>query len=193
APNLDGRRVRHPAREYPAASLIDTEAATIPGARDEVRPEHPLFREQQFVHSLQRGRAINLEFGDMARALVPSREYQARIVAAVIVVQMAEEQVRDACRRDAKLEQPMVRAKSMVENDDVLTDLDNVAGAHAPQGWRRRPGSQKTNSHQKIPLSIRFSHPKSRPPSSDRLSDRAGPVHRHIASAMRWSGSRLLA
>src|SRR6185312_11034265 len=46
APNLDGRRVRHPAREYPAASLIDAEAATIFGARDEIRPEHPLFREQ---------------------------------------------------------------------------------------------------------------------------------------------------
>ena len=58
----------------------------------------------------------------------------ARVVAAMVVVQVREEQVRDAGRGDAELEQPMMRAEAVVEHQHIRADIYDVAGRLPAQG-----------------------------------------------------------
>jgi len=59
----------------------------------------------------------------------------------VIVVQVAEEEMRDVGRADAEFQQPVMRAEAVVEHDAIAADFYQIAGAHPPQRRRRRSGS----------------------------------------------------
>ena len=102
-------------------------------ARNKVGIVDAVNAEQLLRHTRERWRTIHLELGYTARALVPAREHQARIVAAMIVMQVREEEVRHPRRLNLELEQPMMSAETMIQEDNVVADLHHVAGAHSPQ------------------------------------------------------------
>src|SRR3954469_16909027 len=99
-----------------AASVIDGYAAHVLGARHEIGPESAAFLEQCPRDRLDGRGTVHLELRNAPGTLVPAREQQPRIVAHVIVVQVAAEEMRYARGRDAELEQTMVRAETMVED-----------------------------------------------------------------------------
>jgi hypothetical protein len=65
----------------------------------------------------------------------------------MVIVQMGEEQMRDFGRGNTELEQPVMGAKAVVEDNHVVAGLDHIAGAHTPQGRRRSARSQQPDSH----------------------------------------------
>jgi hypothetical protein len=65
----------------------------------------------------------------------------------VIVVQVAAEKVRHARRGYAQLEQPVMGAETVVENEHVVAGFDDVARAHAPQRRRGSSGSKQSDPH----------------------------------------------
>src|SRR5436190_861448 len=78
-----------------------------------------------------------------ASTAVPPCEEQPGEIHEVIVVQMREECVRDFGCPPSGLEQTMMAAGSVVENDDIVGDFQDVAGAHALQRRRRVSGPEQ--------------------------------------------------
>ena len=78
-----------------------------------------------------------------AGALVPSLQHQPPVVHAVVVVEVREERVRDVDGAMAALDQPMMRAGTVIPDDQIGADLDQVAGALPRQRRRRRAGAEQ--------------------------------------------------
>ena len=76
-----------------------------------------------------RRRAVDLEVGDAARAHVPALEHEARIIHEMVVVEMREERVRDVDRTASALHQPLMGPRTMIEDERLAADFDEVAGA----------------------------------------------------------------
>ena len=83
---------------------------------------------------LQRRRPVDPQIGHLAGADVPALQHQARVVHAMVVVQVGEQRVRDVGRREAALDQPLMRAGPVVQHDRLVADLDEIAGA-LPLAW----------------------------------------------------------
>ena len=133
--------------QHAAARFVDREAAAMARARNEVRLVDSVVAEQLLGHARERRGSINLELGNLACTLVPAREHEAGIVAAMVVVQVREEEMGDARGGNAELEQPVVCAEAVIQDDDVAADLHHVTGAHSPQRRRRCPSPKQPNSH----------------------------------------------
>jgi hypothetical protein len=121
----------------------------MPGARREIGPEYAVFGEQLVRHSCEWRRAEDKQLGMMPGALIPSCQHETRVIATMIIMQVREEQMGNFLRGNPKLQQSMMRAKSMIKNDHVVAGLDHIPGAHPPQ---RRGGctrSQQTNAHRR--------------------------------------------
>ena len=98
-------------------------------------------------HPRDRRRPVDVEIGNAIRALIPPLQHQPRVVEAVVVVQMAEERVRHLDGAPAGLEQPMVRAGTVIEHDHVAADVEQIAGALAGQRRRGRAGAEQGQFH----------------------------------------------
>ncbi len=107
-------------------------------ARVEVRRKRAVRAEQLLAHALDRRRTVYFQLGNAVGALVPARHEETHQIEAMVVVQMAEKHVRHIDRALAGFEQPVVRARTVVHDDDVGTDFDEVAGTRALQRRRRR-------------------------------------------------------
>src|SRR4051812_19996507 len=77
-----------------ATSVIDGYAAHVLGARHEIRPECAAFLEQCPRDRLDGRRTIYLELRNAPGTLVPTRKQQPGVVAHVVVVKVAAEEVR---------------------------------------------------------------------------------------------------
>ena len=138
-------------RQGSATRLVDGEAATVARTRDEIGVVDAAIAEQLLGHARQRRRAVHLEVGHAAGALVPASQDEPRVVAAVVVVEMGEEEMGHPRGVDAELEQPMMGAEAMVQHDDIAADLDHIAGAHSPQGRCRCPRPSRRILTQSLP------------------------------------------
>ena len=98
-------------------------------SRADVRAEHAVFVEQQAGEPRDRRRTVDLEIRDPAGAHVPALEHQARIVHEVVVVEMREERARDVHGAASALDQPLVGAGTVIEDQRVARHLDEVARA----------------------------------------------------------------
>ena len=105
------------------------------------------FAEQQFRHAGNRRRSVDLEIGYPIRAHVPTLQHQSGIVHAVVVVQMTDEYVRDVHGPAPTFYQAVMCARSMVHDDDITSDLDEIAGALPFQGRRGGACSEQYDLH----------------------------------------------
>jgi hypothetical protein len=79
--------------------------------------------------------------------LVPSSQHKTGVIAAVVIMQMREEQVSHLLRRYSELHQSMMRAKSMIKYDYVIANLNYVTGTHSTERRRRRARAKQTDAH----------------------------------------------
>ena len=93
------------------------------------------------------GRSVDIEFRDLAGALVPARHHQPRVVETVVVVEMGKHQVGDVGRPVPRLHHPVVGARAEVEQDDALAAIHKIAGAGALQRGGRRSRAQENDLH----------------------------------------------
>ena len=138
---------RPPAGRRAAARLEDVDAALVLDAGADVRSVDAVLAEQLLGHARDRRRPVDLQVGNPVRALVPALQHQPPVVHAVVVVQMAEEDVRDVDRPMPALEQPMMGAGAVIENDRLAADLDEVAGALPVERRRWRSRAEQRNAH----------------------------------------------
>jgi hypothetical protein len=97
--------------------------------RANVRAIDAVDAEQLFGHASDRRRAVDMEIGDAIRPLIPALEDQPPVVHAMVVMKMREERVCDVHRTMSALEQPVMRARSVVPDDHIVTDFDEITGA----------------------------------------------------------------
>src|SRR5687768_16391230 len=131
----------------PAPRPEHVDACLVLRPRYQIESERAIVGDEALRDQANPGRSIDLKLRHLARALVPSGQQEAWIVADVIVMMVAEEHVGDLRRADAELEEPMMRPESVIESDELAADLDQIAGAHAAQRRRRGSRSQKPESH----------------------------------------------
>ena len=62
---------------------------------------------------------------------VPALQHQARVIHAVIVVQMGEQRVRHVGRPEPALDQPLMRAGTVIQNDRLVADLERDSRSSA--------------------------------------------------------------
>ena len=144
--DLSDLRRRTPARQLAASRLELILAALVFDPRANVRAIDAVDAEQLFGHAGDRRRAVDIEIGDAIRALIPALQDQAPVVHAMVVVEMREERVRDVDRTMAALQQPVMRAGSVVPDDHVVADLDQIAGALTVQRRRWRAGAEQRDA-----------------------------------------------
>ena len=70
-----------------------------------------------------------------------------RVVHEVVVVQVREERRAHVHGAAAALDQPVMGAGTVVENERFAANLDEVAGALALERRRRRAGSEQGYTH----------------------------------------------
>ena len=138
--NLRDLRRRTPARQLAASRLELILAALVFDSCANVRAIDAVDAEQLFGHARDRRGAVDLEIGDAIRALIPALQDQPAVVHAVVVVEMREERVCDVDRTMAALQQPVMRTGSVVPDDHIVADLDEIARALTVQRrrWRAR-------------------------------------------------------
>ena len=127
--NLGDARRRPLARQLAAARLEHVEAAAMLDARADVGTVDAVRAEQLLGHARDRRRAVDLQIGNAIGALVPSLEHQPPVVHAVVVVEVGEERVRRVDRAMSALDQALMRARPVVPDDEIVADLDQIAGA----------------------------------------------------------------
>ena len=65
----------------------------------------------------------------------------------MVVVEVAEKQVRYVGRLDTRFHHSVVGAGSEIEKYDVFRDPYEVSRAHTVERWRRRTGPEQLNLH----------------------------------------------
>ena len=144
--DLDHLRLWGTAGHDAATSLVDEMAARVFGPCLEIRTEGPVGGEQSRRHAVQRGRTVHGQLRNATHALIPSGQHQVREVDAVIVVQVGEKQVIDIGGADAGLEQTPDTARTTVEEQRLVADLHQIAGAGAVGQRYGRAGAQQEES-----------------------------------------------
>ena len=91
------------------------------------------------------GGPYTLQVGNSIGALIPALEHEPAVVHAVVVVQVGEERVRGVDRAMPALDQALMRAWPVVPDDEIVADLDEIAGALTDQRRRRRAGAEQRN------------------------------------------------
>src|SRR5262245_8226500 len=131
------------ARRRPSTLLEHEDAAFVLDAGADVGPVDAVFAEEHFSHSRDRRRSEDLEIRDPIRAHIPALEHEARVVHTMIVVQVADERVAHVYGAMTALDEPVVRAGSVVHHDEVASDFDEVTRALSRERRRGRPGSEQ--------------------------------------------------
>ena len=131
----------------PAARLVQTQAGTVRRTRDEIGIVHTVGTEQPVRQLEQRRRAVDFQLGQQPAALIPARQHQPGIIAKMVEVEMRKEHVRNPRRRDTRFQQAVMRAEAVVEQDDVISDFDEMPRAHPLQRRFRCSGSQQAYTH----------------------------------------------
>jgi hypothetical protein len=90
-----------------------------------------------------RRRAVDVQIGDAIGALIPALQHQAAVVHAMVVVEVREERVGDVDRPMAALQQAVMRTRSVVPDDQVVADFDEIAGALSCERRRWRAGAEQ--------------------------------------------------
>jgi hypothetical protein len=134
-----------PPRQLAAARLEHVEAALMLDARVDVRTEDAVFSEQQRRHTRDRRRAVHLEIRNPAGAHVPALQDEPRVIHAVVVMEVAEERMRHVGPPAPAFEEPMMRPRTMIQYEQIATDLDEIAGALAFERRRRSPSTEKSD------------------------------------------------
>src|SRR5579864_1940833 len=98
-------------------------------------------------HPRERRWSEHFELRDLACTLIPSGKHEAGVIATVVIVQMAEKEMRDRGGADAELQQSVMRSEAVIEHDAIVANVDQVTRAHPLQRRCRRPGSEKMNFH----------------------------------------------
>jgi hypothetical protein len=119
----------------------------MPGTRPHVVVIDAAGPEQALGHAPQRRRSEHAQVIHLAGADVPALQHQAAIVHAVVVVQMGEQRVRDLGRREAALDQPLMRAGPVIQHDRLVADLHQIARALPFRRRRRRAGPEQCQLH----------------------------------------------
>ncbi len=145
-PDLRDLRRRTPARQLPASRLELILAALVLDPCANVRAIEAVDAEQLVGHASDRRGAVDLEIGDAIRALIPALQDQAPVINAMVVVEMREERVCDVDRTMAALQQPVMRPGSVVPDDHIVADLDEITGALTVQRRRRGAGAEQRDA-----------------------------------------------
>ena len=95
----------------------------------DIRAVDPVDAKQLIGHAGNRRRAVDLKVGNSIGALVPSLKHQAAVVHAVVVMKMREECVGDVDSAMPALDQAVMRARSVIPDDEVRADFEEVARA----------------------------------------------------------------
>ena len=98
----------------------------------------------------QRRRAVDLQRRRFAIAMVPAGQHHPRVVHDVVVVIVREEQVRDVGCFVPGFEQPVVRTRTMIDDDHVAARIEEIAGALPAQRGRRCPGPEQKQFHRNL-------------------------------------------
>jgi hypothetical protein len=130
-------------RRRAATGRVLVDAALMLNASANVRTVDAVFAEQQLGHSLDRRRTIHVEIRNLVRALVPALQHQATVVHAMVVVQVREERVSHIDGAVPGLEQPMMRARSVVHDDEIVADFDEISGALSLERRGRGSGPEE--------------------------------------------------
>jgi hypothetical protein len=149
--NLFHAGSRASTRRLPPARGEYVEAALVLESRMDIRSVDALFAEQQLAHARDWRRSVHRQLRHSTCALVPSLEHQAPVVHAMVVVKMAEERVGHIHRAPPAFEQPVMRARSMIHDDDVAADFEEIARALSLERRIGRPGSEQCDLHDPEP------------------------------------------
>ncbi len=115
--------------------------------RADVRTVHAVLAKQLPRHARNRRRTVHLELGNLARALIPSLQHEARVVEAMVVVEMREKGVRHLHGPASALEEPMMGARTVIEDDHVVGDIDEITGALSSERRTWGAGTEKRDAH----------------------------------------------
>jgi len=149
------QRHRPLSRRRPAASLENIDAALVLDARADIGPVDSFRAEEQIGHASDGRRSVYFELGDPVRTLVPALEDEARVIHAVIIVQVAEERVPQVDGAATTLDQPMMGAGAVVHHDEVIANLEEVARTLPLERWRGRSCSQQRDLNRPLTKTLR--------------------------------------
>ena len=138
-----------PPGRRPAAGFEDIDAALVRDARTDVWTEHALLREELLRHAGERRRTVHVQVGDEVGPHVPALENEPRILHAMVVVEVAQEDVGDVHRPGARLDESVVGSGPVVHDDAVVADLDEIAGACPLERRRGRSGAEQGELHRR--------------------------------------------
>src|SRR5262245_20757144 len=134
---LHARRGTPPGR-FPTMLLEHEETALVFDARTDVGTVVPILAEEPFSHARYRRRPVNLKVGNSIRSHVPALEDEARVVHAVVVMQVADEGMAHVNGSMPALDEPVVSAWAVIHHDQVVADLDQITRALARKRRRGR-------------------------------------------------------
>jgi hypothetical protein len=93
-----------------------------------VRAVDALGTEELIGHAGDRRRAVDVQIGNAIRALIPPLQDEPPVVHAMVVVEMGEEGMRHLDRPASGLQQPVMRARAVIPDDDVAAGFAEIAG-----------------------------------------------------------------
>ena len=96
----------------------------LPIGHDRAPRDGQLTQRQADQHAVEQ-----LEVRNPPGTHVPTLEHEARIVHEVVVVEMGEERPRHVDRTASALHQPLMGPRTMIEDQRLAADFDEVAGA----------------------------------------------------------------
>ena len=127
----------------PTSRRIDGKARRTLRPCGDVESECAPLADKAFGDLTQRRRAVDLQLRGLAIAMVPAGQHHPRIVHHMVVVIVREEQMRDVGCLVAGFKKPMVRARSVIDDDHIAARIEEIAGALAAQGRSRRSGPEQ--------------------------------------------------
>jgi hypothetical protein len=149
--DLSDIRGRWTSRFLASPRPVHVQARVPLGPGFDVWPEDSVRSDQPIDQPRDRWRTIDLELGYLGRSVVPSSQQEPWKVDEVVIVQVREEGVGDIGRPCPRLQEPMMAARSMIEDDDVVGEGDHVAWTHALQRRGRVTRAQQRDLHQLPP------------------------------------------
>ena len=125
--DLINLRIRPGSLRSTAPALKNTQAHRMGSARREVAVIGAVWPEQAIHHLLRAGRAVDLEARREPADRIPWMMNEPRQIAAVIEVQVRQEDMRDVGRSLARLHQALEGARTMIPQEDTAADYDHIA------------------------------------------------------------------
>jgi hypothetical protein len=126
-------RCRPLSRGSTSAREVGLHTRFMLGPCGQIRVKDPAFIEKKIRHLPDVGRPIDLELGNPACPLIPTRQHQAGVVETMIEVKMGQEEMRNPGSVDSCFQQALERARTKVENNHILTGFHKATGTHSFQ------------------------------------------------------------